>query len=177
MKLYGSHGITSNSVDMIEKDPRELWYYQQVDLGFNYRMTDIHAALGLSQMRRLDEFVSKRHAIADRYEVLLADLPLTRPWQHSDGYSAFHLYLIRLKLDEIDKTQREVFAALHAAGIGVNLHYIPVYRQPYYEEFGFKKGYCPEAEKYYAEVLSLPMFPLLGSEEISYVAGSLSSIL
>ncbi len=177
MKLYGSHGITSNSADMIEKDPRELWYYQQIDLGFNYRMTDIHAALGLSQMRRLDEFVSKRHTIADRYEVLLSDLPLTRPWQHSDGYSAFHLYLIRLKLNEIDKTQREVYGALHAAGVGVNLHYIPVYRQPYYEEFGFKKGYCPEAERYYSEVLSLPMFPALTPDDISYVAGSLSQIL
>ena len=177
LKLFGSHGITSNGADMIEKDPQELWYYQQIELGFNYRMTDIHAALGLSQMKRLDEFVNKRHAIADSYEVSLADLPLTRPWQHPEGYSAFHLYLIRLKLDEIDKTQRDVFTALHAIGIGVNLHYIPVYRQPYYEKLGFAKGYCPEAEKYYAEVLSLPMFPLLSSEEMSYVSSSLSSIL
>jgi UDP-4-amino-4,6-dideoxy-N-acetyl-beta-L-altrosamine transaminase len=177
MKLFSSHGITSNSADMVEEDPEELWNYQQIDLGLNYRMTDVHAALGLSQMRRLDEFVRKRHAIADRYEVLLADLPVTRPWQHPDGYSAFHLYLVRLQLDEIDKTQREVFAALHAAGIGVNLHYIPVYRQPYYQKLGFSTGYCPEAEKYYAEVLSLPMFPLLSSEEVSYVSSSLTSIL
>ncbi len=161
MKLYSSHGITSDATNMISKDPKELWYYQQIDLGFNYRMTDIHAALGLSQMERLDKFVTKRHAIAKHYENFLSELPVITPWQHPDSYSGFHLYVIRLKLDEVTKTQREVFAALHAAKIGVNLHYIPVYRQPYYERLGFKEGYCLEAEKYYAEVISMPIFPRL----------------
>ena len=159
MKLLRSHGITSDVADMIPQAPEELWYYQQIALGFNYRMTDIHAALGLSQMQRLDEFVTKRHAIVNRYDQMLAGLPVITPWQHPDSYSGFHLYVIRLKLGEIGKTHREVFEALRAAGIGVNLHYIPVYRQPYYEKLGFKAGCCPEAEQYYAEAISLPIYP------------------
>ncbi len=177
MKLYSSHGIVSTVKDMMPKAPEEIWNYQQIDLGFNYRMTDIHAALGLSQMKRLDEFVIKRHAIANRYEDLLADLPVITPWQHPDSYSGFHLYVIRLKLDEIKKTQREVFSALHIAGIGANLHYIPVYRQPFYEQLGFNAGYCPEAERYYAEALSLPMFPMLINKELSYVTNVLSKCI
>jgi len=165
MKLLRSHGITSNAADMIPRAPEELWYYQQIALGFNYRMTDIHAALGLSQMQRLNEFVAKRHAIAKRYDQMLSDLPVLTPWQHPDSYSGFHLYVIRLKRDEVSKTQREVFKALHAAGINVNLHYIPVYRQPYYEQMGFKAGYCLEAEKYYAEAISIPMYPGLTEEQ------------
>ncbi|MDD5299044.1 MAG: UDP-4-amino-4,6-dideoxy-N-acetyl-beta-L-altrosamine transaminase [Gallionella sp.] len=161
MRLLRSHGITSDVADMIPRAPEELWFYQQIALGFNYRMTDIHAALGLSQMQRLDEFVAKRHAIARRYEELLAGLPVTTPWQHPDSYSGFHLYVIRLKLAEIGKTQREVFEALQTAGIGVNLHYIPVYRQPYYAKLGFETGYCLEAEQYYAEAISIPMYPAL----------------
>ena len=137
MKLLRSHGITRDAREMTHA-PDGPWYYQQIDLGFNYRMTDLQAALGLSQMKRLDEFVAKRHIIARRYDELLAGLPITTPWQHPDGYSGLHLYVIRLKLNEIRKTHREVFEALRAAGIGVNLHYIPVYRQPYYEELGFK---------------------------------------
>lgn len=159
MKLLRSHGITSDAGDMIQQASEELWNYQQIGLGFNYRMTDIHAALGLSQMQRLDEFVAKRHVIAKRYDELLANIPIITPWQHPDSYSGFHLYVIRLKLDEIRKTQREVFEALRAAGILVNLHYIPVYRQPYYTNFGFKVGYCPDAERYYGEAVSLPMYP------------------
>lgn len=159
MKLLRSHGITSDAEDMIPRASEELWFYQQIGLGFNYRMTDIQAALGLSQMQRLDEFVAKRHAIAKRYEELLVELPVITPWQHADGYSSLHLYVIRLRLGEIGKTHRQVFEALRTAGIGVNLHYIPVHRQPYYESLGFKVGYCPEAEKYYAEAISLPIYP------------------
>jgi dTDP-4-amino-4,6-dideoxygalactose transaminase len=159
MKLLRSHGITSDSADMNPRPFEEIWNYQQIDLGFNYRMTDIQAALGLSQMKRLDEFVAQRNAIANRYEKLLADLPIITPWQHPDSYSAFHLYVIRLNVAATIKRQREVFEVLRAAGILVNLHYIPVYRQPYYENLGFKAGYCPEAERYYAEAISLPMYP------------------
>jgi UDP-4-amino-4,6-dideoxy-N-acetyl-beta-L-altrosamine transaminase len=177
MKLLRSHGISSDITEMIPQAPEELWYYQQIALGFNYRMTEIHAALGLSQMQRLDEFVTRRHAIARRYDKLLAGLPITVPWQHSNSHSGFHLYVIRLKLSKISKTQREVFEALHASGIIVNLHYIPVYRQPYYGQFGFKAGYCQEAERYYAEAISLPMYPRLTDELQDKVAAALNLAL
>ena len=172
MQLLRSHGITREAGEMTHA-PDGPWYYQQIELGFNYRMTDIQAALGLSQMSRLDEFVAKRHAIAKRYEQLLADLPVITPWQHPDGYSGLHLYVIRLKLAEIGKTHRQVFEALRAAGIGVNLHYIPVYRQPYYEDMGFKAGLCPEAERYYLEAISLPMYPNLTEAQQDKVIESL----
>ncbi|MNJ96137.1 UDP-4-amino-4-deoxy-L-arabinose--oxoglutarate aminotransferase [compost metagenome] len=161
MNLLRSHGITSDAEDMIPQIPAEIWNYQQIGLGFNYRMTDIHAALGLSQMRRLDQFVSRRHIIAKRYEEQLSGCSLVTPWQHADGYSGFHLYVVRLKLQEIGRSQKEVFNALRTAGILVNLHYIPVYRQPYYAHLGFKAGLCPEAEQYYLEAISLPMYPAL----------------
>jgi len=160
MQLLRSHGITRDVNEMTHA-PDGPWYYQQIDLGYNYRMTDLQAALGLSQMQRLDEFVTKRHSIAKRYDQILADLPVIAPWQHADSYSGLHLYVIRLKLAKIGNTHRQVFEALRAAGIGVNLHYIPVHRQPYYERLGFKAGYCPEAEQYYAEAISLPMYPEL----------------
>jgi len=173
MKLLRSHGITSDAADMISRPSEQLWFYQQIDLGFNYRMTDIHAALGLSQMRRLDEFVTLRHAIAQRYDEMFSDLPMAIPFQHPDCYSAFHLYIIRLKFEQIGKTHRDVFDALRSAGIGVNLHYIPIYLQPYYQRLGFKPGYCPEAERYYAEIISLPMFPALTATEQDQVVNAL----
>lgn len=172
MQLLRSHGITREVSEMTHA-PDGPWYYQQIGLGFNYRMTDLQAALGLSQMQRLDEFVVRRHVIAKRYEQLLADLPVITPWQHPEGYSGLHLYVIRLKLDEIGKTHRQVFEALRTAGIGVNLHYIPVYRQPYYSELGFKAGLCPEAEQYYAEAISLPMYPSLKEAQQEQVVSAL----
>lgn len=158
MQLLRSHGITRDPNEMTHA-PEGSWYYQQIDLGYNYRMTDLQAALGTSQMQRLDEFVARRHVIARRYDQLLKDLPVTTPWQHKDSYSGLHLYVIRLKLAEIAKAHRQVFEALRSAGVGVNLHYIPVYRQPYYEGLGFKPGHCPEAEQYYVEAISMPMYP------------------
>jgi UDP-4-amino-4,6-dideoxy-N-acetyl-beta-L-altrosamine transaminase len=158
MRILRNHGITRDAAEMM-RVPDGPWYYQQIDLGFNYRMTDLQAALGLSQMKRLDEFVTRRHVIAKKYDESLIDLPTVTPWQHPDSYSGLHLYVIRLKLDKITRTHREVFIALRAAGIGVNLHYIPVHRQPFYENQGFKQGQFPEAEKYYAEAISLPMYP------------------
>jgi UDP-4-amino-4,6-dideoxy-N-acetyl-beta-L-altrosamine transaminase len=160
MQLLRSHGITRDENDMTHT-PDGPWYYQQIDLGYNYRMTDIQGALGLSQMQRVDEFVATRHTIAERYNQLLAGLPVYTPWQHEDSYSGLHLYVIRLNFSEIGKTHRQVFDALRDMNIGVNLHYIPVYLQPYYENLGFKAGYCLEAEQYYAEVISLPMYPYL----------------
>lgn len=160
MQLLRSHGITRDQNDMTHA-PDGPWYYQQIDLGYNYRMTDLQAALGLSQMQRLDQFVAQRHAIAERYNQLLKYLPVHTPWQHEDSYSGLHLYVIRLNLAEIDKTHRQIFEALREMDIGVNLHYIPVYHQPYYRNLGFKVGYCLEAEQYYAEAISLPMYPNL----------------
>ena len=159
MLRYRSHGITNDANKMQPRPTGEIWNYQQISLGFNYRMTDIQAALGVSQMTRLDEFINKRHRIAKRYDDALAGLPLQIPWQHPDCYSSYHLYPIQLKLGEDEQTQRQVYDALQESGILVNLHYIPVYRQPYYEAMGFKAGYCPVAEQYYKETLSLPMFP------------------
>jgi UDP-4-amino-4,6-dideoxy-N-acetyl-beta-L-altrosamine transaminase len=173
LRLFRSHGITSDAAEMHPRVPHELWNYQQIALGFNYRMTDILAALGLSQMGRIDEFVTKRHIIAERYDRMLSGLPVAIPEQHADGYSSFHLYVIRLKLGEIEKTHRQVYDALRAADILVNLHYIPVYRQPYYEQMGFKAGYCPEAEQYHAEVISLPMYPGLSEAQQDQVVAAL----
>ena len=173
MRLLRSHGTTSDAAEMHPRPPQELWNYQQIDLGFNYRMTDIHAALGLSQMRRLDEFVSARHAIAQRYGRMLSTLPMVTPWQHPDSHSAYHLYVIRLQLGEIRNTQRQVYAALQAADIRVNLHYIPVYRQPYYEQWGFRPGYCPQAEQYYLEAISIPMYPGLTEAQQDWVVAAL----
>jgi len=173
LRLLRSHGITSDATEMHPGASEELWNYQQTGLGFNYRMTDIQAALGLSQMQRLDEFVTKRHSIALRYDELLANMAVAVPWQHPDSYSSFHLYPIRLKLGEINKTHRRVYEGLRAEGILVNLHYIPVYRQPYYEKMGFRKGYCPEAEQYYSEVISIPMFPGLTHRQQDHVVAAL----
>lgn len=173
MQLLRSHGITSDTAQMLPREPEEIWNYQQIALGFNYRMTDIQAALGLSQMQRLDEFVSKRHSIALRYDELLAKMPVVTPWQHANSYSSYHLYVVRLKLGETKKTHRQVFEVIRTAGILVNLHYIPVYRQPYYEQMGFKDGYCPQAEKYYSEVISIPMYPGLTEAQQDQVVAAL----
>lgn len=161
LRLLRSHGITSDPVEMDPRDPLELWNYQQIELGFNYRMTDINAALGLSQMRRLDEFVDRRHALAKSYYHLLSGLPVDSQHQKANCYSSFHLFVIRLKLSEINRTHLQVYEALRSENIQVNLHYIPVYRQPYYEKMGFVSGYCPQAERYYSEVISIPMYPSL----------------
>ena len=177
MQLLRSHGITSDKADLSPRPKEELWNYQQIYLGYNYRMTDIQAALGLSQMQRLNDFVSKRHTIATRYNQMLSALPVVQPWQHPDSYSSFHLYVIRLKLDEISKTHREVYEMLRAAGVLVNLHYIPVYRQPYYEQMGFSAGYCAEAEQYYSEAISLPMYPGLTEQQQDYVVSALENAL
>ncbi|MGX5805258.1 UDP-4-amino-4,6-dideoxy-N-acetyl-beta-L-altrosamine transaminase [Bradyrhizobium sp. Arg314] len=158
--LLRSHGITREP-SLMTQPMDGPWYYQQVALGYNYRMTDMQAALGVSQVARLTHYVKRRHEIADRYNTLLADLPLTLPWQHPDSYSAYHLYVIRLQLENIGASHLEVFEALRAKDIMVNLHYIPVHTQPYYQVMGFRNGDYPEAERYYREVISIPMHPAL----------------
>ena len=176
MRLLRSHGVTRDSAQMTAA-PDGPWYYQQIALGFNYRMTELQAALGLSQAGKLDRFVEMRHVIAGRYNEALADLPLTTPVIFDDAHSALHLYVVRLELDRISRTHLEVFESLRAADIGVNLHYIPVYRQPYYEQLGFGQGYCPEAEKYYTEAISLPIYPDLSEADQNYVVEQLKSVI
>lgn len=177
MRLLRSHGITSALADMQPRPGHEIWNYQQIDLGFNYRMTDLQAALGLSQMQRLDAFVAQRHVIAKRYDHLLSDLPVRTPWQRTDSYSGRHLYVIRLKLEEINKTQQQVYSGLHALGILVNLHYIPIYRQPYYEQFGFTTGYCPQAEQYYSDAISIPLYSGLTEGQQHQVAAAIMEVV
>lgn len=176
LALHRSHGITRDAARMTHA-PDGPWYYQMVDLGYNYRMTDLQAALGLSQMTRLAEIVARRHEIMARYDAALEVLPVTRPWQHPDSYSGLHLYVIRLAVDEIRKTHREVFEALLADQIGVNLHYIPLHLQPFYKARGFKPGDFPEAEAYYAEAISLPMFPNLSETDQDRVVAKLRNLL
>ena len=176
MNLLRSHGVTRDQ-NLMTREPDGPWYYQQVDLGFNYRMTELQAALGLSQMDRLDTFVARRHELAERYDRLLADLPVTTPRQHPDGYSGLHLYVIRLQLDNLTKSHRQVFESLRAQGIGVNLHYIPVHTQPYYQAMGFAAEDFPEAMAYYHEAISLPMFQGLTDEQQDQVVCILESAL
>lgn len=176
MALLRSHGITRNPAQMTHA-PDGPWYYQQIDLGFNYRMTDLQAALGISQMERIDDYVCRRHALAERYNAMLADLPLTLPWQHADGYSGLHLYVIRLQLERINKRHREVFEFLNQQNIAVNLHYIPVPAQPYYQQMGFQVRDYPEAERYYAEAISLPMYPTMTQVQQDHVVGALTEAL
>ncbi len=176
LSLLRSHGITRDATLMTQ--PMDgPWYYQQVLLGYNYRMTDIQAALGVSQMARLDGYVKRRHQIALRYNELLADLPITLPWQHPDSYSAYHLYVVRLQLDRIAFSHRQVFEVLRAKEIMVNLHYIPVHTQPYYQNMGFRSGDFPEAEQYYREAISIPMHVNLTDAEQSFVVASLRDAL
>jgi len=176
MDLLRSHGMTRDPAFMTHA-PDGPWYYQQVALGFNYRMTELQAALGLSQMQRLEAYVRRRHEIAKRYDELLVDLPVLTPWQHTDTYSGLHLYVIRLKLDATRRTHRQVFDFLRSHGIGVNLHYIPVYSQPYYKTMGFRPADFPEAERYYQQAISLPMFPGLQWEQQDRVRDALMEAL
>ena len=172
MERLRSHGITRDPGDMTHA-PDGPWYYQQIELGWNYRMTDIHAALGTSQMDRLETYVAHRHEIAARYDRLLSGLPLRTPWRARDCRSAFHLYVVRVDAS----VRRAVFEAMRADGIGVNVHYIPVHLQPYYRALGFGPGDFPEAESYYDEAISLPLHPGLTEAEQDAVVASLSAAL
>ncbi|WP_443190910.1 UDP-4-amino-4,6-dideoxy-N-acetyl-beta-L-altrosamine transaminase [Pseudomonas indica] len=172
MALLRSHGITREPSKMTHESDGP-WYYQQIDLGFNYRMTELQAALGVTQLERLDRYVARRHELARRYDQLLAGLPITTPWQHPDSYSGLHLYVIRLQLETLRSSHRHVFESLREQGIGVNLHYIPVHTQPYYQRMGFQAGDFPEAERYYREAISLPMFQTMTEQQQDEVIAAL----
>ncbi|WP_280154594.1 UDP-4-amino-4,6-dideoxy-N-acetyl-beta-L-altrosamine transaminase [Piscinibacter sp. XHJ-5] len=173
MQLYRSHGMTRDAA-LMQGDSEGPWYYQQVALGYNYRLTDLQAVLGTSQMRRIDEFVARRHAIAERYDRLLKELPLVLPFRSPDARSALHLYPVVLR----DSTDRKrVFEELRAAGIAVNVHYIPVHLQPDYRRFGFQRGDFPNAEAYYAGAISLPIYFDLTDELQDRVVAALQRIV
>ena len=172
MALLRGHGITKDN-HLMNREVEDPWYYEQIELGFNYKLTDIQAALGECQLKRLDTFVKRRHVIADIYNSELSNLPIRLPYQDNENYSGMHLYVIRLNINEISRSHSECFHDLREKGIGVNLHYIPVYRHPYYMEMGFDFDHFPEAEAYYAEAISLPMYPDLTNEQQSYVIESL----
>lgn len=176
MALLRSHGITREPSQMTHVADG-AWYYQQIELGYNYRMTDVQAALGASQMSRLGEFVAKRRDLAERYDKSFAGLPLTMPWQHPDSLSSWHLYPVRLRLQDTEITHAEFFDALRAQEIGVNLHYIPVYRQPYYQRFGLRNEDFPEAERYYAEAISLPLYSKLSESQQDTVINAVRKVL
>jgi UDP-4-amino-4,6-dideoxy-N-acetyl-beta-L-altrosamine transaminase len=176
MALLRSHGVTRDP-SLMTHDPDGPWYYQQVDLGFNYRMTELQAALGISQLERLDGYVARRHEISRLYDDSLAGLPVVTPWQQPDSYSGLHLYVIRLRLGQVQRSHREIFEALRAQGIGVNLHYIPVHTQPYYQAMGFRTGDFPAAEAYYAESISLPMYSGMTNEQVGLVVAAVGAAL
>ena len=173
MSRLQTHGITRDMA-LMDQGSEGPWYYEQIDLGFNYRMTDIQAALGHSQLGRIEEYVARRRELADRYDRLLDDLPLVRPWRSPDADSAWHLYVVRIAANLDRKT---VFSQLRAAGIGVNVHYIPVHTQPFYKKLGFKHGAFPEAESYYAQAISLPMYAILTDSQQDRVAAALRDSL
>lgn len=177
LTLLRSHGITRNPAEM-QGEADGAWYYQQIDLGYNYRMTELQAALGVSQMTRLDEFVARRHALAARYDKLLADLPLILPYRNPANQSALHLYPIQIQPEnmqpESGKTRQQIFDYLRAHDIGVNVHYIPVHTQPYYRQrFGFAQGDFPAAEAYYAHAITLPLYFSLSEDEQDTVVATL----
>ncbi|RAU39804.1 MULTISPECIES: UDP-4-amino-4,6-dideoxy-N-acetyl-beta-L-altrosamine transaminase [unclassified Pseudomonas] len=176
LRRLRSHGMTRDPAQMDEPS-HGPWYYQQVELGFNYRITDIQAALGLSQLDRLDAFLARRRGLAARYQRLLAELPLALPTTQAEAESAWHLYVVRLQTQGTTLNHRQVFDALRAAGIGVNVHYIPVHLQPYYRALGFKPGDFPEAEAYYTEAISLPLYPAMSDEQQDEVVGQLQRLL
>ena len=180
MRRLRSHGITRD-IEMMDNSLRKesdgTWYYQQIELGFNYRMTDIQAALGTSQMTRIDDFVEARQSIASRYDEMLSSLPVTTPHQSKSAYSALHLYVIKLDLEQISHSRKQVFDSLRNAGIGVNIHYIPVHTQPYYKKLGFHDGDFPEAENYYSRCISLPMYPDLSTDQQDTVVSALKQAI
>ena len=176
MQLYRSHGITREESLMTTKSDGD-WYYQQVDLGFNYRMTELQSALGISQMQRLDEFIARRHTLQARYDSLLSGLPIIEPYQDNDSYSALHLYPIQIDLEKIDKNRKQIFDELRENGIGVNVHYIPIHTQPYYSQLGFRVGDFPNSESYYNRAISIPLFHTMTTDQQDEVVRTLRKVL
>jgi dTDP-4-amino-4,6-dideoxygalactose transaminase len=171
LQLFSKHGVTKNPemMSVVEGD----WYYQQLTLGYNYRLSDLHAALGVSQLKKLDEFVKKREILVSKYNDMLAALPLALPEKTDYANSAWHLYMVEVQRHD----RKDVFDALRKRNIGVNVHYIPIHLQPYYEYLGFKRGDYPNAEAFYQNAITLPLFPTMTADEQQYVANVLKEVL
>lgn len=176
LKLYRSHGITRDS-DLMTQEADGPWYYQQIELGFNYRMTDLQAALGCSQMDSLDKFVARRRYLVKRYNEKLKDLPLRTPYQDEDTNPSWHIYIIRVDFTKVKLSKKEIFVRMKDRGIVLNLHYIPVHTQPYYQKLGFQKGDFPVSEKYYEEAITLPLYYDLTDEQQDEVIEALKEVL
>ena len=177
MQRFRNHGITRDNKIMKPRSNNEIWNYQQIELGFNYRITDVQAALGLSQLKRLDNYVEIRHKIAEYYNSKLKKLPITLPFQAKNTYSSYHLYPIRVKKNLTGKSQKEIYNSLLKKFIAVNIIYIPVHRHPFYEDLGFKKNDFPEAEKFHNEVICIPMYPTLNHDQKNKIIKSLETVL
>lgn len=175
--LLRSHGITSNPDEMEPYCNDEIVNYQQIQLGFNYRMSDIHAALGVSQIKKLNQFVTKRQFLAERYNKLLSSLPIKLPHQSADSYSSYHLYIIRLNTKDIKKSHRQIFKEIYSKGILVNLHYIPIYRHPFYKSMGFELNNFPEAESYFSQAISIPIYPAMTTSDQDRVIEVLHQVI
>lgn len=176
MTMLRSHGITRDEDKFIEAN-NSPWYYEQQTLGFNYRMTDIQAGLGVSQITRLEDYIERRNELADRYNLSLKELPIQLPKVRKENYSAYHLYVVRLRLDELSKSHQQIFEELRSNGIGVNLHYMPVHLQPYYRNLGFELGDFPEAEAHGKEAITLPLYPTMSNAEQDQVIFALEKVL
>jgi dTDP-4-amino-4,6-dideoxygalactose transaminase len=171
-----AHGITNDKIKMKKRSESEIWNYQQIDLGYNYRMNDIQAALGLNQLKRLDKYVKRRHEIAENYNVELRELPITTPWQSPSVYSSYHLYPILIKIKSDLNGQRKVYNTLKENNIAANLHYIPVHRHPYYENLGFKKNDFLISEKFHKEVITIPLYAILENKHQEHVIKTMKKI-
>tara|TARA_B100000787_G_scaffold73679_1_gene54218 strand:- start:2728 stop:3882 length:1155 start_codon:yes stop_codon:yes gene_type:complete len=176
MQLFRSHGITRDP-SLMTREIEGGWYYQQIDLGFNYRMTELQAALGISQMERLDKFVIMRHELQIRYDILLKDLPVVVPFQSPDSYSSLHLYPIQINYDDAGKSRHQIFEKLRKGGIGVNVHYIPVHTHPYYQKLGFRDGDFPNSEAYYKNAISMPLFNAMTFDQQDQVVEVLGKVI
>lgn len=174
--LFRTHGITRNEKFLDNNEGP--WYYEQVDLGYNYRITDIQCALGISQMKKIDDFIERRREIVKKYNKALSDVDeIVTPYEEEYSNSGWHIYIIKLNLDRFNCTRREIFEALQAENIGVNVHYIPVYYHPYYQKLGYKKGICPEAEKLYKSIITLPLFPKMTDDDINDVVNAVKKVV
>jgi UDP-4-amino-4,6-dideoxy-N-acetyl-beta-L-altrosamine transaminase len=177
LSLFRTHGITRDKELLSHNEGP--WYYEQIDLGYNYRITDVQCALGSSQMNKLDSFLKRRREIVKKYNDSFKELNeyLSTPYEAEYSNSGWHIYVIKLNLDNLKVSRKEIFEALQAENIGVNVHYVPVYLHPYYQNLGYKKGLCPEAEKLYSQIITLPLFPKMGDKDINDVINAVKKVV
>lgn len=177
LQLFRTHGITRDCNLLSHNEGP--WYYEQIDLGFNYRITDVQCALGSSQMDKIDGFIKRRREIVGKYNTAFKELNdyITTPYEAEFSNSGWHIYVIKLNLDKLKVSRKEIFEALQAENIGVNVHYLPVYLHPYYESLGYKRGICPEAEKLYSQIITLPLFPNMIDSDINDVINAVKKVI